>query len=88
MIALASFVAIPSALYMFEVFLKSFQQQNVTHAKFWAIIPVSILMTISHNYIIDFISTYGRSWELDIVMGISAGLGSIAAVKLHRRVFQ
>jgi len=88
MIALASFVAVPSALYMLQVFLKSFQQLSVTRNQIAAIVPVSIAMTISNNYIIAFISEYGRSWELDLVMGICGGLGSILAIKLHGRIFK
>jgi len=88
MIALSSFVAIPSGLYMLQVFLRSFQQKNVIGGHLWAIIPVSILMTFSNNYIIEFISSNGNSWELTLVMGVCGGLGSILAIKLHGRLFR
>lgn len=87
MITFATMVWIPCVAYCFQVALRAFQQRNVMGGHLLAALPVSILMTLSNNYIIAFISEVGFTWEIGVAMGVSAWVGTCIAVKLHQRIF-
>lgn len=70
------------------VFLKAFQQRNVVLDHYWPIIPVSWLMFAAEAYVIVAVASHG--WDIWFVgaVGTSAGIGAIAAMYLHRRIFR
>lgn len=88
LVAFAALVAVPSTAYCFQVALRAFQQRNVMGGHLLAALPVSVLMTLSQNYIIDFISTVGFSLTIGVTMGIAGWLGMCFSVKLHERLFR
>lgn len=76
-----------AAMYVF-VGLKSFQQRNVAHDHLLPIVPVSVGMAYCEFYVIAMIAVHGFSVAAATFIGVSAGLGSITAIKLHRRMFR
>jgi uncharacterized membrane protein YfcA len=66
--------------------LKSWQQQNVTHEQYWLIPPTSMAMAFFEVYIIAKVAQQGHSWGLVVAIGAGAGIGSLVATWLHRRM--
>ena len=64
--------------------LKSIQQQNVSYEKIWWIPPTSMLLSGFELYL------WSKAPAADIgfwlAVGLGAGLGSIAAVLIHKRM--
>ena len=69
------------------VFLKSAQQQNVTHKKYWWILPTSLLMATCEVAVISMVAKNGWGW-LILAVGIGAGLGAMLATYLHSKFLQ
>lgn len=69
--------------YLF-VGLKSWQQLNVVHRKYWWILPTSVAMALCEVYVVATIASQGFG-VLALVIGFGAGLGSISATWLHAR---
>jgi hypothetical protein len=65
------------------VFLRSAQQLNVAHEKYWWIMPTSIIMGVFDVYIVAQIAKQGYSWQLVLMLGIGSGIGAMVATKLH-----
>ena len=87
MIAFAAMVLVPSLAYCFQVALRAFQQRNVMGTHLMAALPVSVMMTLSQNYIISFISEVGFTFDVGIVMGVFGWFGMCMAIKLHEKIF-
>jgi len=66
------------------VFLKAIQQQNVTHEKYWWILPTSVSMGVFEVYIVAQVAKQGYSLPLVLAIGIGSGIGATVAVKLHK----
>mgnify|MGYP003461028496 CR=1 FL=1 len=64
------------------IFLKSFQQGNVTHRQYKWILPTSMCMAILEVFMVSTLAKHGIGW-LVIVVGLGGGLGSISATYLH-----
>lgn len=62
--------------------LKSWQQLNVVHRKYWWILPTSMLMAVCEVFVISKISSNGFGLIV-LFVGFGAGLGSMAATWLH-----
>lgn len=67
------------------VFLKSWQQQNVVHRKYWWIMPTSMAMAFCEGYVILKIAT-AFTVPLIILIGLGSGSGCMAATYLHNRL--
>lgn len=70
---------------MLFIFLKAWQQQNITHAQYLWIVPTSLAMSSVEFYVIAQIAKTGYS-PLVVAIGLGAGLGALAATYLHRRM--
>lgn len=66
--------------------LKSWQQQNVTHEHYWWIPPTSMAMAFFEVYIIAKVAQQGHSLSLVMAIGAGAGIGSLLATWLHKRM--
>ena len=69
------------------IFLKSFQQLNVVHRKYWWILPTSFLMAICEVYVITVAAHNGWGWII-VPVGLGSGSGSLVATYLHTRMFR
>jgi len=81
MVELASAAA---ANFLF-IFLKAFQQRNVTLDTPKWVIPTSFGMALVEVYIITLIVQRGYDLGLVAAVGGGAGLGALAAMYIHRR---
>lgn len=80
LVALAVF-----AVYFGYVFLRAFQQQNVIHANWLMIAPISMGMAFGDAYIISAIAEHGvKLWWS---MGLGGFTGCWASMYIHRRYF-
>ncbi len=70
------------------VFLKAFQQRNVAFDHYWPVVPISWLMVAAEFYVIVAVVSVGYSFALIAAVGISAGVGSMLAMLLHKRIFR
>ena len=66
----------------FFVFLKSWQQSNVTSRLYAYIIPTSMLMAVCEVYVVSQVAKNGWGW-ICLVIGLGAGLGSMCATWAH-----
>jgi len=66
------------------VFLKSFQQQSVTHERYRWIPPVSYGLAGFELYLWSRAPT--ADWGIWLAIGTGAWMGSIAAILVHRKV--
>lgn len=65
--------------------LKSWQQLNVVHRKYWWILPTSVAMALCEVYVVSTVAKNG--WGvIALVIGVGAGLGSIIATWLHDKL--
>lgn len=64
------------------VFLKSWQQQNVTHRKYWWILPTSMFMAATEVLVIATVVKTGYGLTV-IAIGLGAGLGAMLATYIH-----
>lgn len=69
----------------FFVGLKSWQQLNVVHKKYWWILPTSWAMASAEVYIVATVARSGWGW-LVFWIGLGSGLGAIAATYVHGRI--
>ena len=74
------------------VFIKAFQQRNVTWMKYRPVLPSSFSMTVTQVYIWHTVSvrtmagaSFIELWPLIITMTIAAWLGTISGMYLHDR---
>ena len=70
------------------VFLKAWQQQNITHKHYPWILPTSYGMATCEVYVMYTVSKNG--WNIGAVaaIGTGAGLGAMLATYLHSRFLQ
>jgi ABC-type multidrug transport system permease subunit len=66
--------------------LKSWQQQNVTHEQYLLIPPTSFAMAFFEVYIIATVARSDGGMELVMAIGAGAGIGSMLATYLHKRM--
>lgn len=70
------------------IFLKAFQQRNVTFDNYRWVVPTSILMASTEVFVIANIAHKGWQPFLVLMIGLGSGLGAIAAMFAHRRIFR
>ncbi len=66
------------------VFLRVFQQRNVSHEEYWWMVGTSYLITAFEILNISLIVSKG--WILFPALGTGGAIGSILAVQLHKRL--
>lgn len=67
--------------------LKSTQQLNVVHKKYWWILPTSMAMALCEVYVVATVAKNG--WGvIALVIGFGAGLGSMLATWLHSKLME
>ena len=70
------------------IFLKAFQQRNVAFdAPPAVVVCTSLCMACAEVYVVSAIATQGYSLPLVACIGLGAGIGSVCAMRLHRRIF-
>ena len=69
----------------FHIFLKSFQQLNVVHKKYWWVLPVSYCLAASEAFLWVWIVNEGLGWGV-FWMGTGSGIGCVTGMWLHKRV--
>lgn len=67
------------------IFLKSWQQGNVTHKQYKWILPTSMMMALLEIYTVGVMAKHGVG-VLVFFVGFGGGLGSMAATYLHDRM--
>lgn len=82
----STLAAVAAAMFVF-VGLKSFQQRNVAHGNLMPIVPTSIAMAFCEFFVVAYVAVHGFDPVAATIIGVSAGLGSIVAVIVHRRMF-
>ena len=70
------------------IFLKSWQQQNVTRQQYKWIIPTSMAMAFVELYVIATAAKNGWDFLLVLAIGLGSGLGSLTATLIHSRMFK
>lgn len=66
-----------------SIFLKAFQQQNVTHERYAWVVPTSFMLAFFELGVILAAVKLGTLWAF-VALGLGAGLGTISAMKLHK----
>lgn len=64
--------------------LRSFQQLNVVHRKYWWVMPTSMCMACCEVYLIKTVAT-SFGW-IALAMGLGAGLGCMCSMWIHGRI--
>jgi hypothetical protein len=75
------------AMFVF-VFTKAFQQRNVSENRYLPVIPTSLVMALCEFYVIAAIVRIGFDLGLVLAAGTGAGLGAMAAMAVHSRIFR
>lgn len=81
---MTGYVALAAATFLF-VALKSWQQLNVVHARYAAIVPTSFAMAVAEVTVVVGVVQHGLAAALP--MGVGGAVGCCLSVWLHRRVF-
>ena len=66
--------------------LKSTQQLNVTHEKYWWILPTSLAMGVFEVYIVAQVAKTGYDVLLVLAIGCGSGIGATLATWLHSKL--
>lgn len=80
------YLALAAASFTF-VFLKAFQQQSVVAKNYIAIIPTSLAMAATEVFVVANVAAGGWRIGTVVAVGLASGLGAIAAMILHARIF-
>lgn len=67
---------------MFFVGMKSVQQLNVYHKKYWWIVPTSLAMATCEVYVVASVARNGWG-TIVLAVGLGAGIGAVIATWLH-----
>ncbi len=81
-------IFIPACAMFAFVFLKAFQQRNVVGNHYTPIIPISWLMAAAEVYVISVVVRVGFDPVLVFSIGTGSGLGAMAAMATHSRLFR
>ena len=65
--------------------LKAFQQLNVVHSQYLAVMPTSMAMAACEVFVVANVARAGWHWPLVIAVGTGAGLGCCASMWIHKR---
>ena len=65
--------------------LRSFQQLNVIHAKYWRVFPTSLAMGVGDVALIYLMVRADTLW-IGVWNGVGGAIGCLAAIYLHKRM--
>lgn len=65
--------------------LKASQNLVVVAAKYWAIMPLSLMIEVAGVYYIASVAHLGFDWRLILASGLGAGVGCMIATWFHYR---
>lgn len=65
------------------VFIRAFQQRNVAHLHYRAIMPTSFAFAILDIVVITEVVKQGMTAELVVPMALGGGLGCMTSMKVH-----
>ena len=65
--------------------LRAFQQQNVTHSKYWWVAPTSYAMAAADVFVMAFVARGGWAWQTVLANGTGASVGCLIAMWIHKR---
>lgn len=82
-----SYLAVFAASFGF-IFLRAFQQRNVTFDNYAAVVPTSLLMAATEVLVIANIAKSGWHLPLVLAVGLGSGFGALCAMLLHKRIFR
>jgi Na+/H+ antiporter NhaA len=77
------------------IFLKAFQQRNVAFMHYMWVVPTSLLMGIVEVGVVGAVaikatasSSYLDLWPMIVAIGIGGGLGAVASMFIHKKIFK
>ena len=70
------------------VFLKAFQQRNVTWNNFTLVIPTSFAMAACEVYLVYNVAQAGWSFAVVMAVGFASGIGAVSAMALHNSIYK
>ncbi len=79
----ASLIQIFGATYV-SIFLKAFQQLNVTRGEYVLVLPTSMLQFASDLFVVYSVVQAGLGWNV-LVCGVAAGTGAMSSMYIHGR---
>ena len=82
-----TFITMFFASFLF-IFFKAFQQRNVAFDHYIAVIPTSLLMSITEVYVIINMVDKGYTISTIASVGFGAGIGAVFAMYVHNRMFK
>ena len=65
--------------------LRSLQQLNVVHAKYWRVLPTSLAMGVGDVALIYLMVRADTLW-IGVWNGVGGAIGCLAAIYLHKRM--
>lgn len=65
--------------------LRSWQQLNVFHRKYWWIVPTSMLMAVCEAVLLINVVHSGFGWIV-LAIGLGGGLGSVTSTYIHSKL--
>jgi len=68
--------------------LKAFQQKNVAGGQYLPVVPVSFLMATCEVYTVYAVATSGFHLANVTAVGLGGGLGCMAAMYVHNRIYK
>ena len=80
------YLIVPIATFIL-IFIRAFQQRNVAHAHYVAMLPTSMAFAFAEYFVILSVVKQGFDMGLILLIGVSAGLSSMLATYLHKRIF-
>lgn len=69
------------------IFIRAFQQRNVAHANYIAMVPTSLCFAFAEFYVILSVVKQGFDPFLLMLIGLSGGTASMFATFTHKRLF-
>ena len=77
------------------IFLKAFQQRNVAFLHYWWVVPTSMTMAVVEVGVIGWVAIQATQtakfldlWPLILAVGLGGGLGAVASMYIHKRIFK
>lgn len=68
------------------IFLKAFQQLNVTKGHYWWVVPTSFAMAIGEVYVVFNVAQQGFTLSTVLSCGLGGGLGAICSMFVHKKL--
>ena len=66
-----------------HVFLRSFQQRNVSTLRYWPVLPISVCMTLGDFYLILYVVQNGYNILQVASLGAVGGVASMLSMWVH-----